>query len=973
MAGGATGFGTTAAPVLSVGPGASALCDERDARRQHRGSVADRDSSGSWEGLLETQSEYIANLQRMLQSACQNAAVLAGPETSFGQPPPDPLPTRVFGGAVERTALTFEASRLPSGGVLVSAPSVGAHAPTIVSVPAATSVVPQHSIVSTAGFVVTPPREFVPTSPAIVEGNWTRSATTCVIDCEGSANCSMPSPPLSPIAKGTAIPQPAVPAAPLGSPGVALVLAANGPYGSTARVESVASEVLRLRLLRSQHEELRAQLGRMEAQLRRLSPQAVFQFRSYLERQLRPDETRSTMQLPQAPLQEAVLRLLECLCAVCHIELGQNPASEHILIGARKLLRDPHSFTSKLSSMPHVSCEEAKGLAPFLLTSTPYRRVKEKEVNACYETFHAWLSAFYLYSVVSDQVVPTVQELDRQEWLLRRLNGQDEAPAQVPIARYPAVVGSSACIAASTPCSSGPTGLSMTSTPAVAVPAASSAVAPRSSVLAAVGATAPHARGTRGGVASPLSRSRTNLHGLSSSPGAAPHAHRSSPMMHRGSTGGLNPIPWGANGSGRASPQHRSSSGGAHADAGRGASATATAASSAAALTFGAPGPGAAGAAAARQPRVGLGFACSSSSGEARGSSIHVAAGGSELGASGLTRAQSEQQLGKSPRGCRKAAIGRPQPSSASSCHSQVSQQRHAERSPGRAISPPRGFLTSASRTAERAAERAERVERAERAADPTPVLTVHRMSSAPSHPTTSLERPVQRAVAVRTKVVAPRSPVASSGGRHSAVVVPGRPGSTGGVAAAAVATTHSRPLPRPMSPDRGAGPRPMSPDKGAGAPRADRCIPDATPRSSGLASSACGETYMDRLAGNQSSTDDEEDETSRNAVSFGPHRRRLTRHQYEALVQCAQHVVAVSSVSSSAPEASVHLAPARVVLSSGQGERDHAASHAVTTAWAVPLAAPAPAATAKLLPAPLGPAAAPLATACVITSPHTH
>jgi len=91
----------------------------------------------------------------------------------------------------------------------------------------------------------------------------------------------------------------------------------------------------------------------------------------------------------------------------------------------RRLLRDAHSFPQRLASIaPDFSSEEAKGLAPFLLSCTEFQRVREKEVNECYEAFHSWLSAFYLFSVVADQVTPVMEELAKKEWLLRHLNGQ---------------------------------------------------------------------------------------------------------------------------------------------------------------------------------------------------------------------------------------------------------------------------------------------------------------------------------------------------------------------------------------------------------------------------------------------------------------------------------------------------------------------------------------------------------------------
>jgi len=183
-------------------------------------------------------------------------------------------------------------------------------------------------------------------------------------------------------------------------------------------VGDVAREVVRLRLLNKQHEELRAALTRGEAQLRRLAPCAVLQFYSYLERHLGDAGLSATVP-------EALLKLVHCLCAVCGVAVTSHKP-EGILNSVRMLLREPHSFTSKLCNMPHVSGDEAQGLTPFLLSNVQYKRVRDKEVNACYEAFQSWLSAFYFFSVVADQVAPTAQELEQQEALLRKLNGQEE-------------------------------------------------------------------------------------------------------------------------------------------------------------------------------------------------------------------------------------------------------------------------------------------------------------------------------------------------------------------------------------------------------------------------------------------------------------------------------------------------------------------------------------------------------------------
>ncbi|CAE8654029.1 unnamed protein product, partial [Polarella glacialis] len=240
---------------------------------------------------------------------------------------------------------------------------------------------------------------------------------------------------------------------------------------------------------------LRTQLFRAEGQLRRLSPHAVFQLRSYLERHFR--DHASAMQV-----QEAIVRLVQCFFLIGRVEV---PSLTHdgLLSGVRKLFRDPHSFTSKLCNMSPVSSDEAKRLAPLLTSSTQFRRVREKEVNDCYEALQGWLEAFYNYSSVSEQVGPAAQQLDRQEWLLRRLSGQE-------MSLRPAAAGQVVLEAAATTSScAAPSSASRNANPA--------AVAPRSSPSVTARVTA-----------SPLSRSRQALGGgvqgasVSSLPSARP-------------------------------------------------------------------------------------------------------------------------------------------------------------------------------------------------------------------------------------------------------------------------------------------------------------------------------------------------------------------------------------------------------------------------------------------------------------------
>ncbi|CAK9023718.1 unnamed protein product [Durusdinium trenchii] len=186
-------------------------------------------------------------------------------------------------------------------------------------------------------------------------------------------------------------------------------------------------------------------------------------------------------------LQEPIVRLLQCLFAVFKMEVSSFTA-EAMLSGVRKLFRDPHSFTSKLCSMPPFSTEEAKKLAPFLTSGSQFRRVREKEVNECHDALHTWLSAFYTYSSVSDQVAVTLHQLEGQELLLHRLNNQD----------LQSVPNTGGHLADSVPCG-------------VALRSANSAtgVAKNQPARAA---------------ASPLSRSRRALQGITATPGTRRNA-----------------------------------------------------------------------------------------------------------------------------------------------------------------------------------------------------------------------------------------------------------------------------------------------------------------------------------------------------------------------------------------------------------------------------------------------------------------
>jgi len=135
------------------------------------------------------------------------------------------------------------------------------------------------------------------------------------------------------------------------------------------------------------------------------------------------------------------VKLVEALCAACRVEVN-SPSLESLMAGARRILRDPHSFTSKLCKLQPMRPHEAKSLAPCLLYASQYKRVREKEVNTCCDALHAWVSAFYFYSNVSDQIDPVTLELEEQETILARIGDGKLPPAPSISSASPHGVGS---------------------------------------------------------------------------------------------------------------------------------------------------------------------------------------------------------------------------------------------------------------------------------------------------------------------------------------------------------------------------------------------------------------------------------------------------------------------------------------------------------------------------------------------------
>jgi len=179
------------------------------------------------------------------------------------------------------------------------------------------------------------------------------------------------------------------------------------------KVEEVATNVLRLRALKRQHEEFREQFSKAEHLVKRTPTHYFLLFQSYLEKHL-------SEPMLAAQLQQPFLQLIRGLAAACRVD-AELPNSEALLACTRRLFRDAHSFAARLCKVQPLSQNEAKYLAPCLLAGQKYRRVREKEVNACFEALSEWLSALYFYSGVFDQVADVARELEEQEALLRQL------------------------------------------------------------------------------------------------------------------------------------------------------------------------------------------------------------------------------------------------------------------------------------------------------------------------------------------------------------------------------------------------------------------------------------------------------------------------------------------------------------------------------------------------------------------------
>mmetsp|Transcript_44694 Transcript_44694/g.103312 ORF Transcript_44694/g.103312 Transcript_44694/m.103312 type:complete len:593 (-) Transcript_44694:107-1885(-) len=199
---------------------------------------------------------------------------------------------------------------------------------------------------------------------------------------------------------------------------------ADAEVSQQRRVQDVAAEVLRLRLLQTQHQQLDADLQAATEVLKKLPAESIFQFRAYLDTGLRQSTrlvTLGTLNGGGGVDCESLLGLLECICLVCKVRLlTRRP--EELLRAMHRLLRDPAAFIEHLTLLPVAPLSESKCLAPFLLSSDRGWMGRFNEAGRCYEALRAWLASYYQHSLASVDMETTSEELQRNEQLLRELS-----------------------------------------------------------------------------------------------------------------------------------------------------------------------------------------------------------------------------------------------------------------------------------------------------------------------------------------------------------------------------------------------------------------------------------------------------------------------------------------------------------------------------------------------------------------------
>lgn len=188
------------------------------------------------------------------------------------------------------------------------------------------------------------------------------------------------------------------------------------------KLQDIATEVLRLRLVLSQHRQLEGQLRAATEKLQSLSMDKVVQLRGYLEHAFRPGGGPGTLgSIHGGADPDSLLGLMECLCVVCDTKVSTR-RQEELLGATRQLLKDPKHLIDKLSCLGPAPTNQSRRLAPFLLNCASAWRGQLGEAGQCYEAFRSWLSCYYQYSLASSQMQATTDQLQQQERLLEELS-----------------------------------------------------------------------------------------------------------------------------------------------------------------------------------------------------------------------------------------------------------------------------------------------------------------------------------------------------------------------------------------------------------------------------------------------------------------------------------------------------------------------------------------------------------------------
>eukprot|EP00927_Polykrikos_kofoidii_P034408 TRINITY_DN29205_c0_g1_i1.p1 TRINITY_DN29205_c0_g1~~TRINITY_DN29205_c0_g1_i1.p1 ORF type:complete len:793 (+),score=75.06 TRINITY_DN29205_c0_g1_i1:171-2381(+) len=187
------------------------------------------------------------------------------------------------------------------------------------------------------------------------------------------------------------------------------------------RIQEIAAEVLRLRLVHSQHRQLETQLRNAADRLRTLTADKILQLRNYLDHGLRQATGPGAMGGSNSGVDpDNLLGLMECLCVVCDARITTRK-QEELLLATRWLLQDPQALVNQLVNLPAAPSYVSRRLAPFLLSCDSGWRGHLNDVGQCYEVLRSWLSCYYQFSLISTHMSSNSDLLAQHERQLEEL------------------------------------------------------------------------------------------------------------------------------------------------------------------------------------------------------------------------------------------------------------------------------------------------------------------------------------------------------------------------------------------------------------------------------------------------------------------------------------------------------------------------------------------------------------------------